>query len=90
MVSNLFNRSPSTKDTWIGLDDIQTEGSMVWNDGEPLTGWTFWNGSKWHIFNIYYVYVSRYSFAIFQLISEIRIKIIQRSFILAHDVLKSI
>ncbi|XP_078578923.1 uncharacterized protein LOC144863535 [Branchiostoma floridae x Branchiostoma japonicum] len=29
--------------TWFGLTDLAQEGTFVWEDGTPLTGWSNWN-----------------------------------------------
>ncbi|KAI8492289.1 hypothetical protein Bbelb_301860 [Branchiostoma belcheri] len=42
---NFLIRKDSHRAFWIGLDDIQTEGSFVWNDGLPLGSLAPWNAS---------------------------------------------
>merc|ERR1711962_562562 len=41
----ILSRCPGKKcpHTWLGLDDKAKEGTFVWNDGTPLSGYNDWN-----------------------------------------------
>ncbi|XP_035696427.1 low affinity immunoglobulin epsilon Fc receptor-like [Branchiostoma floridae] len=39
---NQLTRYPSGSDAWFGLTDLAQEGTWVWEDGTPLTGWSNW------------------------------------------------
>ncbi|XP_035697842.1 perlucin-like protein [Branchiostoma floridae] len=40
---NQLTRYPSGSIVWFGLTDLLQEGTFVWEDGTPLTGWDNWN-----------------------------------------------
>ncbi|XP_078615023.1 perlucin-like protein [Branchiostoma floridae x Branchiostoma japonicum] len=39
---NQMTRYPSDSVVWFGLTDLVQEGTFVWEDGTPLTGWSNW------------------------------------------------
>ncbi|XP_078616699.1 uncharacterized protein LOC144884986 isoform X2 [Branchiostoma floridae x Branchiostoma japonicum] len=42
LVNQIRGRYPNGSDVWFGLTDQADEGSFVWEDGTPLTGWSDW------------------------------------------------
>ncbi|XP_078615021.1 uncharacterized protein LOC144884061 isoform X1 [Branchiostoma floridae x Branchiostoma japonicum] len=40
---NQLTRYPSDSNVYFGLTDLAQEGTFVWEDGTPLTGWSNWN-----------------------------------------------
>ncbi|XP_035696435.1 perlucin-like protein [Branchiostoma floridae] len=42
ILRNQLTRYPSGSDAWFGLTDLAQEGTFVWEDGTPLTGWSNW------------------------------------------------
>ncbi|XP_078615024.1 perlucin-like [Branchiostoma floridae x Branchiostoma japonicum] len=39
---NQLTMYPNGQDVWFGLTDLLQEGTFVWEDGTPLTGWSNW------------------------------------------------
>ncbi|XP_035696433.1 perlucin-like protein [Branchiostoma floridae] len=39
---NQLTRYPSDSVVWFGLTDLVQEGTFLWEDGTPLTGWSNW------------------------------------------------
>ncbi|XP_035696423.1 collectin-11-like [Branchiostoma floridae] len=42
LLANQLTRYPSGSSAWFGLTDLAQEGTWVWEDGTPLTGWSYW------------------------------------------------